>query len=182
MPRSARQLDREIAQALGSRSHARVGGRSGGAHQAWDVSLNGRHIDTVFYAPGIDADQVRRGLINHDGYDPGIKVRRRARRGGEAHATKLTIPGIGKWSMYAGGTGAAEGKHSYDFKAGIKGEYHIFPFTTKYGRHAGYLLKYAVTGGQPRGSHSGLWHDLGKFRSPASAAKAAREHYERSFE
>lgn len=46
------------------------------AHQAWDVILNGRVIDTVFYNVGCDADYVRRGLINHDGCDPGIKVKK----------------------------------------------------------------------------------------------------------
>jgi hypothetical protein len=94
-------------------------------------------------------------------------------------ATAL-VPGIAKWTTSAGGTGAAEGKHGYSFRAGIKGEYHIWPFM-RHGRHAGYSLKYAATGGQPRDGHSGLWHELGGFRSPAAAAKAAREHYARSF-
>ena len=93
----------------------------------------------------------------------------------------VLVPGIAKWSMSTGGTGAAEGKHGYSFRGAIKGEYHIFPFTTRYGRHAGYSLKYAATGGPPRGSHGGLWHELGTIRSPAAAAKAAREHYARSF-
>lgn len=93
----------------------------------------------------------------------------------------ILVPGIAKWNTFAGGTGAAEGKHSYSYVTGIKGEYHISPFTRKYGRHAGYILRYAATGGQPRGSHGGLWHDLGTFRSPAAAAKAARLHYARSF-
>lgn len=44
------------------------------AHQAWDVYLNGRLIDTVFYDADCDADYVRRGLVNHDGYDSGITV------------------------------------------------------------------------------------------------------------
>ena len=46
------------------------------AHQAWNVYLNGKLIDTVFYAPDCDAEHVRRGLIDHDGYDPAITVRR----------------------------------------------------------------------------------------------------------
>lgn len=45
-------------------------------HQAWDVYLNGRLIDTVFYDADCTADYVKRGLINHDGYDPRIVVRR----------------------------------------------------------------------------------------------------------
>lgn len=179
--KSPAQLDREIAAALakGARAHARVGS----SQQAWDVSLDGKVIDTVFYDPDVDADYVRRGLVNHDGYDARIKVRRSPRRSsGTAHATmKGTVPGIAKWHMTAGGTSAAEGKHGYTFTA-AKGEYHISPYTTKRGRHAGYALKYAATGGAPRGGHGGLWHDLGTHRSPAGAAKAAREHYARSFE
>ncbi len=42
--------------------------------QAWDVFLNGKHIDTVF-ANGYNADEMKRSLINHDGYDPNIIVR-----------------------------------------------------------------------------------------------------------
>jgi len=40
----------------------------------WDVILKGKVIDTVFYDNDCDAEYVRRGLIEHDGYDPGIKV------------------------------------------------------------------------------------------------------------
>ena len=49
-------------------------------HQAWDVILRGRVIDTVFYTPNKGekdvADTVRRSLIDHDGYHPNIQVRR----------------------------------------------------------------------------------------------------------
>jgi hypothetical protein len=44
---------------------------------AWNVYLHGRLIDTVFYTADCDADYVRRSLINHDGYDAGIVVRRK---------------------------------------------------------------------------------------------------------
>lgn len=94
-------------------------------------------------------------------------------------ATAL-VPGIAKWSMSAGGTGAAEGKHGYTFTV-PQGAYRIWPFTTKFGRHAGYHLYFTAERAQPRGGHGGLWHDLGAHRSPAAAAKAAREHYARSF-
>ena len=50
-----------------------------GAHQAWNVWLLGRLIDTVFYDADCDADYVRRGLIDHDGYDSRIIVRRNNR-------------------------------------------------------------------------------------------------------
>ena len=45
-------------------------------HQAWNVYLNGRKIDTVFFDSDIGADAVRRSLINHDGYDSAIVVHR----------------------------------------------------------------------------------------------------------
>lgn len=41
---------------------------------AWDVYLNGKLIDTVFFNRGCDRDYVRRSLIEHDGYDPNIVV------------------------------------------------------------------------------------------------------------
>lgn len=40
---------------------------------AWDVWLNGKLIDTVF-ADRTTADEQRRSLINHDGYDSAIEV------------------------------------------------------------------------------------------------------------
>lgn len=50
--------------------------KSGGAHQAWNVYLNGKLIDTVFFVPSMEADDVKRSLVNHDGYDPAITVLR----------------------------------------------------------------------------------------------------------
>jgi hypothetical protein len=48
---------------------------------AWDVYLENDHgedkcIDTVFYDDNCDAEYVYRGLVNHDGHDPGIRVER----------------------------------------------------------------------------------------------------------
>lgn len=45
------------------------------AHRGWDVFLRGKHIDTVFFDKDIPAEDVKRSLVNHDGYDPAIKVR-----------------------------------------------------------------------------------------------------------
>jgi len=47
-------------------------------HQAFNVYLNGKLIDTVFYSPNVsvDCDEVKRSLINHDGYNSAIQVRR----------------------------------------------------------------------------------------------------------
>lgn len=42
----------------------------------WYVFLDGEQIDIVFYSGTMDADDVRRSLINHDGYDPRITVRK----------------------------------------------------------------------------------------------------------
>ena len=43
---------------------------------AWDVFLNRRIIDTVFYTDDCDAEYVRTSLIGHDGYHPNIRVRK----------------------------------------------------------------------------------------------------------
>lgn len=45
-------------------------------HRAFDVYLNRKKIDTVFYGPDDNntVTDVRRDLINHDGYDARIVV------------------------------------------------------------------------------------------------------------
>ena len=54
--------------------------RKGTLMQGWNVYLSGRLIDTVFYDSvydsGCSKDYVLRGLIEHDGYDPRITIRR----------------------------------------------------------------------------------------------------------
>jgi hypothetical protein len=47
------------------------------AHQAWNVYLHGKWIDTVFCHVKDTADDVRRSLIHHDGYNSAITVRRK---------------------------------------------------------------------------------------------------------
>ena len=42
--------------------------------KAYDVFLNDEEINTVFWVNNSDAEEVRRSLINHDGYDPAIVV------------------------------------------------------------------------------------------------------------
>lgn len=92
---------------------------------------------------------------------------------------KYAVPGIAKWNMYAGGTSAAPGKHSYDLYiapgnlAGGQRQYSISPISNQYGRHRGYQLSVA---GSPESS--GLHKQLGMFRSPSAAAAEARRHYE----
>ena len=51
-------------------------------HKAYDVLLRNRIIDTVFATlpertRADREDSVKRSLIEHDGYDPGINVRER---------------------------------------------------------------------------------------------------------
>jgi hypothetical protein len=43
--------------------------------RAWDVYLNGRLIETVFYDSDCDEWYVKHTLVNHDGYNPAIEVR-----------------------------------------------------------------------------------------------------------
>ena len=43
---------------------------------AWNVYLNDKLIDTVWFTDNCDEWYVLRALINHDGYDPAITVRR----------------------------------------------------------------------------------------------------------
>lgn len=83
-----------------------------------------------------------------------------------------------KWRTFAGGTGAAEGKHGHATYT-EHGEYHISPFTTKSGAHAGYSLKFAHTKGTGKGLSGGLWHDLGTHRSPNEAKSAAVAHHQK---
>ena len=47
---------------------------------AFDVILNNKVIDTVFYSvsSNVNADEVKQSLINHDGYDSNIKIKKRS--------------------------------------------------------------------------------------------------------
>ena len=40
----------------------------------WKVILDRRVIDKVFFVSTMKAEEVKRSLVNHDGYDPCIKV------------------------------------------------------------------------------------------------------------
>ena len=51
---------------------------------AYNVYLGTKHIDTVFQSGTSSADEVRRALINHDGYDRRIRVTK-ARRNNPRH-------------------------------------------------------------------------------------------------
>lgn len=43
----------------------------------WNVYLNGKLIDSVYYTKDCDAEYVRNSLINHDGYNSNIKIKKR---------------------------------------------------------------------------------------------------------
>ena len=43
---------------------------------AWDVYLQVKLIDTVWFDVDCDKEYVLRALIDHDGYSPAITVRR----------------------------------------------------------------------------------------------------------
>lgn len=98
--------------------------------------------------------------------------------GGNPFATHK-IPALSGWSMSAGGTAAAAGKHGYSHTApggrlanGVM-QYRIEPVSHSNGRHSHYQLSVA---GHP--DSPGLHQHLGNHSHPAHAAKAAREHYE----
>ena len=44
--------------------------------QAFNVYLKNKRIDTVFYSNNakVDKDEVKKSLINHDGYESDIRV------------------------------------------------------------------------------------------------------------
>jgi len=51
-----------------------------GSGVAYNVYLRGKLIDTVFQSGVSTVDEVKRRLINHDGYDPAIRVTKAAHR------------------------------------------------------------------------------------------------------
>ena len=43
-------------------------------HTAYNVRLNGKLIETVFFCDKNAKEEVKHSLVNHDGYDPEIVV------------------------------------------------------------------------------------------------------------
>lgn len=89
-----------------------------------------------------------------------------------------SIPSISKWLTFAGGTGAAPDKYSYSWNT-AHGTYHIWPVSNTAGRHIGYSVKFANQPDPRRDGKSlgqGLWIDLGRHKTPATAARVCREH------
>jgi len=40
----------------------------------WDVYLNGKKIDSLYFDKDCDKWSIRNGLINHDNYHPNIQI------------------------------------------------------------------------------------------------------------
>jgi hypothetical protein len=93
---------------------------------------------------------------------------------GEPWAPKTSIPGLSAWSMFAGGTGAEEGKHGYSLTTDI-GNYKIQPFSSKTGRHIGYEVWFENVKGTVAG---GLNQPIGSASHPSTGVGLARKHYQ----
>jgi len=76
------------------------------------------------------------------------------------------------WRMFAGGTGAAEGKYGYSRSTEI-GDYSIQPTTDRRGRHNGYTAYFLNVKGRLPG---GLWQLLGKKVNLLHARRLCLEH------
>ena len=48
----------------------------------WNVYLDGKLIDEVPFTNLCDKDEIRIALINHDGYDPNIVIKRQRTKHG----------------------------------------------------------------------------------------------------
>ena len=54
--------------------------RTANPQVGWDVYKGGGRIDTVYFGGDMSADEVKRSLVDHDGYDPSITVRKASTR------------------------------------------------------------------------------------------------------
>jgi hypothetical protein len=74
------------------------------------------------------------------------------------------------WNTYAGGSAVKPDKHGYDVHTDF-GQFTIDPSS----RGCGYVARWANTSGKSfKGQHSGLWHELGIYRSPGEAKTAVK--------
>ena len=44
---------------------------------AWQVFLGGKEINTVYFTPDCGAEYVKNSLVDHDGMNPNIQIRKR---------------------------------------------------------------------------------------------------------
>lgn len=70
--------------------------------KAYDVYLDGKEIDTVFYGDNSTADEVKQGLINHDGYSSDIVVTENADKPSDIEVTKKRITHINALRLATG--------------------------------------------------------------------------------
>lgn len=104
----------------------------------------------------------------------GRGARHQKTRGGQVVLSHddADIPHLGGWSMHAGGTSAAPGKHGYTHTTGeiSKGgtQYSISPHSSSTGRHKGYIVS---------AFHQSHAHkQLGVVRHPREGVGLARQH------
>ena len=45
-------------------------------HSEIEIYISGIHVDSVFYSANMDLEEVRKSLIEHDGYQSDIEVKR----------------------------------------------------------------------------------------------------------
>ncbi len=126
-------------------------------------------------------------VVYPDGSDLRTMLARARRQRGEEFEEKKRGRNPGKfslknWNFYAGGTGVPRGVHSYDLYVPV-GQYVIDPVTSAWGRFRGYRLTFLDSKGMlvGIGAGAGLWKDLGMFRDPRKAARAAEEHFDYYF-
>ncbi len=102
----------------------------------------------------------------------------------EARQAHGGVPHFSKWSAYAGGTMAAEGKHGYSFTHPTNGkQYNIDPISSEHGRHLGYGLRvfpsdhYGHAGIDRNGDEGYVGFRRGNlFAHPQEASAAANKH------
>lgn len=82
-----------------------------------------------------------------------------------------------RWQLFAGGTSAAAGKHSYAAYESV-GQYHIDPISWPNGKHRNYRVMFANTAGKLGGL---LWHTIGSTNSPNGGKKLCQEHATKHF-
>lgn len=92
------------------------------------------------------------------------------------------VPHLGKWSMHAGGTTAAAGKHGYTYSVShgetnpnLHTSYSISPTTNEHGRNTGYH----VGAWSPKAGHA--HKSLGQVGHPQQGVKLAQAHYKEHF-
>lgn len=91
------------------------------------------------------------------------------------YMVKSCVPVMSKWLTFHGGTSCRDGVYSYVAPAHGGGAFHVSPHCQR-GRVNGYHVQFATVDHNTanrqvqQGKLTGLWHDVGRVRSPAQAA------------